>query len=93
MQTAALSLFDTEVLGHATEGVLSASPTELPEPRMFLHDLRNLAQAVVGPADTLEIALEENDMNLAKTTLDRLRKSANCFVDLFLAVSSSENVQ
>jgi signal transduction histidine kinase len=95
MQTAALSLFDTEVLGHATEGVLSASPTELPEPRMFLHDLRNLAQAIVGPADTLEIALEENDMNLAKTTLDRLRKGANCFVDLFghLAASSSENVQ
>jgi signal transduction histidine kinase len=62
---------------------------------MFLHDLRHLAQAIVGPADTLDIALEEHDMDLAKTSLDRLRKSANCFVDLFghPAASSSENVQ
>ena len=95
MQTAALSLFDMAVFRHATESIQSASSTELLETRMFFHDLRHLAQAIVGPADTLEIALEDHNMDLAKGSLGRLKRSATCVIDFFtcLAPASSDTVQ
>ena len=55
---------------------------KLPEVRMFIHDLRNSIQAIVGSADTLQIALQEHAIGLAEKSLSQLKKNTNLVVDI-----------
>jgi signal transduction histidine kinase len=66
------------------------------ETRMLFHDLRKLVQGVVAPADTLEMALEQGDTDLAKTTLIRLKNNANRVVEMLgcgLAAARKKDAQ
>jgi len=62
-----------------TQATTFAQPVEA---RMLFHDLRKLLQGVVGPADTLEMALDEGDIRLARTSLGRLKNNAGRVVEL-----------
>jgi signal transduction histidine kinase len=49
---------------------------------MLFHDLRRLVQGVIGPADTLEMALDDDNVELAKTSLGRIRDNADRLVEM-----------
>lgn len=53
-----------------------------PETSMLLHDLRKLVQAICGPLDTLEISLDEPNIETAKNCLGRIRNNVSCLGDM-----------
>ena len=75
----ALEMFGREFRAAEAQPTAAVEPSET---RMFLHDLRKVVQGVLGPADTLEIALEEGDTDLAKRSLVRLKSNANRVVEM-----------
>jgi signal transduction histidine kinase len=68
--------------GQGSKQYQPAAYGEAPSVRMLFHDLRKLIQSVVGPTDTLEIALEEGDGELAKKSLGRIRNSITCVEEM-----------
>jgi len=82
MQTATVNVTDAYAPALATPQAQSATLAQLPEARMLFHDLRKLLQGVIAPADTLEMALDEGDMSLARTSLGRLKDNAGRVVEM-----------
>ena len=66
----------------ATSQAQLYTSTQPPETRMLFHDLRKFVQGVVGPADTLEMALDDGNVELAKTSLGRIRDNADRLVEM-----------
>lgn len=54
---------------------------EFSDTRMLLHDLRKLTQSVIAPLETLEMALEEHNIDFAMKSLKRLKEMANRVAD------------
>jgi len=86
-----LALSYSEILDYDQSGkqCQAAEYVEIPSFRMLFHDLRKLIQSVVGPADTLEIALEEGDGELARKSLGRIRNSIDCAEEMLGSFSAS----
>jgi len=82
MHVGTLNPFDTMIRGRDTQQMQPARFPEPPETNMLIHDLRQLTQAIVGPVDTLEMAMEEHDVDLAMKSLKRLKENTNYVVDM-----------
>jgi|GEM_PF-2596052 len=82
MHVAAVNVSDTYGPALATLQAQSAMFVQPTETRMLFHDLRKLVQGVVAPADTLEMALDEGDLTLARTSLGRLKDNAGRVVEM-----------
>lgn len=89
MQDLALSYSEILDYGQSGKQCQAAEYVEIPSFRMLFHDLRKLIQSVVGPTDTLEIALEEGDGELAKKSLGRIRNSIDCAEEMLGSFSAS----
>jgi len=55
---------------------------QAPEIRMFIHDLRNIVQTIVGSVDTLQMALQEHAVDLAMKSLARLKQNTDLTIDM-----------
>ena len=82
MQDMALTYSEIMDYGRGGKQYQPAEYGEIPGIRMLFHDLRKVIQSLVGPADTLEIALEEGDGELAKKSLGRIRNSITCVEEM-----------
>ena len=82
MNAATLNPCNPVMRSSSTEQVRPVRSGIASRARMLVHDLRHFAQAIVGSLDTLQMALEERDLDLATKSLARLKQSMNQLVDM-----------
>ena len=77
-------LTPSDVSGFGSEEALAVSeePVEPLSFRMFCHDLRKFLQGIVGPTETLEMALDAGNSELARESLGRIKINMSCIVEM-----------
>ncbi len=89
MHVASVNLADTYAPTLAMPQAESATPALPAETRMLFHDMRKLLQGIVGPMDTLEMALDVGDLTLARTSVGRLKDNAGRVVEMLGSLTAS----
>ena len=96
MQALIADLSETMEHGGNNEHAPLAAMLEPHTSRALWHDLRNIMQAVLGPADTLELALGEGDLELAGSTARRIKKNIELGIELlrhFILLGAADSLK